>query len=68
MKRQDYTRPQKWILVVVGLLAAVAGAVSVFLTENGLGSASLVIGGLGAVVLALTDRIIRFKFGDAEMA
>lgn len=61
-----FARWQRVVLLMLGASMVGAGAVSVFVSENGLGSASLVVGGLAALVLVFTGRLVRLRVGDTE--
>lgn len=58
---------QRTGLGVAGVTLTVAGAVAVFVNDNGTGAAALVVGGLIALLLASVGRLARIKFGDAEV-
>jgi hypothetical protein len=58
---------QRIVVSALGIACLVTGAVATFVTSNGAGSAALLAGGLGLVVLAfLGNRLDLLKFGSFE--
>jgi hypothetical protein len=68
---ETLTTPQKLIfagLAVLGIGLAATGVVAVFATENGPGTAALLLAGaILVLVAALADRLESLRYGDVEL-